>query len=119
MGADCATDAREETIGKTTTYGFVSRHGGDPLYRHHGLPVAAIAASLSCLHDRAGLFYRWIREGRWDAMNHSLVILSREQAGPRGYDAGKKIKGRKRHIPTDTLGHVVAAVKKEIKIKTL
>lgn len=65
-------------------------------------------------------------------MNHILVILSREQdgrdatpsvgiidsqsvktaenGGPRGYDAGKKIRGRKRHIATDTLGHVVAAV---------
>ncbi|MCP1242860.1 IS5-like element IS1032 family transposase, partial [Acetobacter lambici] len=79
-----------------------------------------------------GYFYRWIREGRWEAINHILVILSREQdgrdatpsvgiidsqsvktaenGGPRGYDAGKKIRGRKRHITTDTLGHVVAAV---------
>lgn len=79
-----------------------------------------------------GYFYRWIREGRWEAMNHILVILSREQdgreatpsvgiidsqsvktsenGGPRGYDAGKKIKGRKRHIATDTVGHIVTAV---------
>ncbi|GBR26022.1 transposase [Komagataeibacter nataicola NRIC 0616] len=79
-----------------------------------------------------GYFYRWIREGRWEAMNPILVILSREQdgrdatpsvgiidsqsvktaenGGPRGYDAGKKIRGRKRHITTDTLGHVVAAI---------
>ena len=28
-----------------------------------------------------GYFYRWIREGRWEAMNHILVILSREQDG--------------------------------------
>ena len=27
--------------------------------------------------------------------------------GPRGFDAGKKIKGRKRHIVTDTEGHLV------------
>ena len=28
-----------------------------------------------------GYFYRWIREGRWEAMNHILVILLREQDG--------------------------------------
>jgi transposase len=33
-----------------------------------------------------------------------------ESGGPCGYDAGKKIKGRKRHILTDTLGLLVAAV---------
>lgn len=27
--------------------------------------------------------------------------------GPCGYDAGKKIKGRKRHIVTDTDGHLI------------
>ena len=26
-------------------------------------------------------FYQWIREGRWEAFNHILVILSREQNG--------------------------------------
>ena len=30
-------------------------------------------------------------------------------AGPRGFDAGKKVKGRKRHILTDTEGHLMAA----------
>jgi len=33
-----------------------------------------------------------------------------ESGGPRGYDAGKKIKGRKRHILTDTKGNLVYAV---------
>src|SRR3546814_18725060 len=33
-----------------------------------------------------------------------------ESGGPRGYDAGKKIKGRKRHILTDTDGNLVHAV---------
>ena len=33
-----------------------------------------------------------------------------ESGGPRSYDAGKKIKGRKRHILPDTSGLLVAAV---------
>jgi putative transposase len=33
-----------------------------------------------------------------------------EQPGERGYDAGKKINGRKRHLLVDTLGLVLAVV---------
>lgn len=33
-----------------------------------------------------------------------------ESGGPRGYDAGKKINGRKRHIVTDTQGNLVGLV---------
>jgi putative SOS response-associated peptidase YedK len=34
----------------------------------------------------------------------SQSVKTTEAGGPRGYDAGKKVKGRKRHILTDTLG---------------
>lgn len=37
----------------------------------------------------------------------SQSVKTTESGGPRGYDAGKKINGRKRHILTDTLGLVV------------
>lgn len=76
-----------------------------------------------------GYFYRWSRDGTLERINHALVMMARERTGreptpsagvidsqsvktteaggPRGYDAGKKIKGRKRHIITDTLGHLI------------
>lgn len=77
-------------------------------------------------------FYAWRNAGLWTSINHALVMLAREQAGREasptagvidsqsvkttesggicGYDAGKKLKGRKRHIVTDTQGFLVGAV---------
>jgi transposase len=40
----------------------------------------------------------------------SQSVKTTEAGGPRGYDAGKCIKGRKRHILTDTNGLLVGAV---------
>lgn len=76
-------------------------------------------------------FYAWRDKGLWPSVNHALVMLAREalgreaspsagvidsqsvktteNGGPRGFDAGKKIKGRKRHILTDTQGFLVGA----------
>ena len=74
-------------------------------------------------------FYDWRCGGLLARLNHHLVVAARdlegreaspsagvidsqsvkttESGGPRGYDAGKKINGRKRHIVTDTLGLLV------------
>ncbi len=40
----------------------------------------------------------------------SQSVKTTESGGPRGFDAGKKIKGRKRHIITDTGGLLAAAM---------
>ena len=71
-------------------------------------------------------FAAWRDDGRFEAINHALVMADRERVGreasptgavidsqsvktteaggPRGYDAGKKINGRKRHALVDTDG---------------
>ena len=74
-------------------------------------------------------FYAWRDTGLFDAINMVLVMNLREiegrEASPSGgvidsqsvkttesggvcgYDAGKKVKGRKRHIVTDTCGYLI------------
>lgn len=84
-------------------------------------------------------FYRWRDDGTWQKINHYLVMRARETEGreasptagvidsqsvktteargPRGFDAGKKIKGRKRHLLTDTAGILIAGIVHEASIQ--
>lgn len=59
------------------------------------------------------LFVQWRQRIARNATPSAMVIDSQAnrisaQGGNSGYDAGKKVKGRKRHIVTDTLGLLLA-----------
>lgn len=79
-----------------------------------------------------GIFWQWRNNGLWKKIHDALRERTRRQAGKkptptvaiidsqsvrtaeggdqRGYDAGKKVPGRKRHLAVDTLGLVLAVV---------
>ena len=79
-----------------------------------------------------GYFRAFLAAGVWESMRHHLVVMLREGAGrepsptaaiidtqsvkttesggPRGWDAAKKVKGRKRHVAVDTQGLLLGVV---------
>jgi putative transposase len=76
-------------------------------------------------------FRQWRLNGVWEAINHALrervretmgrapqpsasiidsqSVKTTEMGGPRGYDGGKKVNGRKRHLVVDTQGLLLKA----------
>ena len=101
--------------------------------------MGAFAEGLSAFVDRALLVYKFRSEGLFELINDILAMAARrcegrdakpsagvldsqsvkttESGGPRGYDAGKKVKGRKRHIVTDTLGFLLTCIVHEADVQ--
>jgi len=77
-------------------------------------------------------FRKWATDGTWQAINEELRKMERENrgrkpeptgaivdsqsiktteaGGERGYDGGKNVKGRKRHVIVDTIGNLLSVV---------
>ena len=100
-----------------------------------GCQWAALSKDLPARSTVNDYFLRWTDDRTLARLHHALHVACREQAGrdpgpttgiidsqsvrsaekgrvsdPPGYDAGKKIKGRKRHILVDTQGLLMQAI---------
>jgi transposase len=99
-----------------------------------GLAWAALPAEFPPAKTVYGIFRRWAAAGAWAQLHDALRDRARVRAGrqpnptaavidsasvrgadtvparSRGYDAGKKVNGRKRHLAVDTGGLLLAVV---------
>lgn len=97
-----------------------------------GIPWRLLPKSFPPWQTVYHVFRQWTKNNTWEALNDRLRALVRKASGKRsrptaaildsqsvksdphggavGYDAAKKIKGRKRHLLVDTLGLVLGVL---------
>ena len=95
-----------------------------------GVPWRMLPDGFPCWKTVFHYFRRWRLSGLWEAINaaprervrttmgrapqptasiiDSQSVKTTEMGGPRGYDGGKKVNGRKRHLVVDTQGLLLA-----------
>jgi putative transposase len=123
------THAAQTRQTRTPTHGSAAHPGCDLVCRQVWLPVALSAHRFPPWQTVYHVFRQWTLNHQWAALNDALRTLVRRtqgkrarptaaildsqsvksdgHGGPVGYDAGKRIKGRKRHLLVDTLGLVL------------
>ena len=97
-----------------------------------GVPWLLLPANFPPCKTVYHIFRKWTLDHTWEALNHRLRAYIRKtegkrcrptaaildsqsvksdgHGGPVGYDAAKRIKGRKRHLLVDTLGLVLGVL---------
>ncbi len=135
MGAGCPVDPARQAGGNKRTVDVREIVNGIMYVLGTGCQWAALPTDLPPRSTVNFYFCRWQHDRTLDRLHHALYVQCRETGGdarlgptaaiidsqsvksakrgvfdPNGYDAGKRIKGKKRHILVDTQGLLMLAM---------